>query len=189
MERLTCVIPFWNGHATLPGLLASIPRNLPVVVVNDAESVPPERECAGYANVRLVNLARRGYFSGACNTGFAEAGADDVLVLNQDGALMPGWEQALAERERYGLIGDGVFAHPAWPRGYIQGTFMFIRRDVLKTIGDFNTALYPLWGATCEYQLRACRRGFEALPLDAALYYRHSLLLFLPADLAPEQLG
>jgi len=173
MERLTCVIPFWNGHATLPALLESIPHDLPVVVVNDAESVPPERECANYANVRLVNLERRGYFSGACNAGFAEAGTDDVLVLNQDGALLPGWEQALAERERYGLIGDGVFGHPAWPRGYIQGTFMFIRRDVLKTVGDFNTALYPLWGATCEYQLRACRRGFEALPLDAAPYYRH----------------
>ena len=55
MERLTCVIPFWNGHATLLALLASIPRDLPVIVVNDAESVPPERECAGYA-LSLIHI-------------------------------------------------------------------------------------------------------------------------------------
>jgi GT2 family glycosyltransferase len=97
-----------------------------------------------------------------------------VLILNQDGALRNGWQRALLDRDRYGIIGDGVMGHPAWPNGYVQGTFMFIRRDVLDRVGGFNKDLYPLWGGTCEYQLRACRQGFQALPVDVDPYFEHA---------------
>lgn len=171
MNNLTIIVPFWNGHASLARLLDSVPSDHQVIVVNDYGSSPPAVD--RWKNVRLVNLKRRGYFSGGCNAGFATSGSNDVLILNQDGHLLSGWEQVLALRGEFGIIGDGVMGHPAWPMGYVQGTFMFIRRDVLNRVGDFNAQLYPLWGATCEFQLRACRAGFKALPLDADPYFFH----------------
>lgn len=169
---LTIIVPFWNGHAGLPALLNSIPSTIPVVLVNDYGSTPPDTR--RWPNVLVQNLNSRGYFSGACNAGFAAAKGNDVLILNQDGALLPGWERALEQRKRYGIIGDGVMGHPAWPNGYVQGTFMFIRRVVLDRVGNFDAELYPLWGATAEFQLRACRKGYQVLPLDAAPYFEHS---------------
>ncbi|NIV40114.1 MAG: hypothetical protein GWN58_65135, partial [Anaerolineae bacterium] len=75
----------------------------------------------------------------------------DVLVLNQDlwftsDAWLP---RLLALRADYGLIGDGVLKHPAWPKGYVQGTFMFLRRDAIRDVGLMDAQEYPLWGATC----------------------------------------
>src|SRR6185503_20549111 len=61
-----------------------------------------------------------------------------------------------------------------WPKGYVQGTFMFMRRDALEKIGGLNAVDYPLWGATAEWQLRACRAGFEALPLDSIPGFEHA---------------
>jgi len=168
---LTIIIPFWHGHKTLPVLLDSIPHYQPVIVVNDYESKTPYT--GRWPNVRVINLEARGYFSGACNAGFDACGTD-VLILNQDGKLRNGWQSTLDKAGEYGLIGDGVMGHPAWPNGYIQGTYMFIRRDVLEAVGGFDVKLYPLWGATAEYQLRACRAGFKALPLDVDSYFYHA---------------
>jgi len=173
MDNLTIIVPFWRGHSTLPDLLDSIERDYQVIVINDYGSNSPDT--GRWPNVRVENLNRRGYFSGACNRGFELAGERDVLILNQDTVLKHGWEQVLeANRQRYALIGDGVMKHPAWPMGYVQGTFMYIRRDALNAVGGFNERLYPLWGATCEFQLRACRAGFKALPLsDSSRMFFH----------------
>jgi len=103
------------------------------------------------------------------------ATASDVLILNQD-VWFTGdqWLELLAEKSaQFGIIGDGVFGHPAWLQGYVQGTFMYIRREVITAVGGFNESLYPLWGATCEYQLAACRKGFKALPLSTVPGMNH----------------
>lgn len=158
------MVPFWNGHQHIERLLAGLPEGLPVVVVDDQSDEPlqqPER-----AGTRVVRLPRRGYFAGAVNAGM-DACAGDALVLNQDAALSGDvWLSLLAEkRKRYALIGEGVLRHLAWRKGYVHGTFMFIRRDAWDEVGPLNRTDYPLWGCTCEWQLRACRKGYEALPL------------------------
>lgn len=173
MDNLTVVIPFRNGHATIQRLLDSLPASLPVIVVDDMSDVPlGERDLP---RATVLRRLQRGYFTGAVNTGM-NACKTDVLILNQDTYFESyGWLDLLAKnRARYGLIGEGVAGvHPAWPKGYIHGTFMFIRRDVIDTIGPMNAELYPLWGSTCEYQLRACRNGFEALPLSSIPGFAH----------------
>ena len=166
---LTVIVPFWNGHTYLDTLLSSVPDSLPVILINDFRSTPPDTD--RWPNVRVMNLTTRGYFTGACNAGFAACDTD-VLILNQDGELLPGWEQALEQRDQYGIIGDAA-KHPGWPNGYVQGTFMYISRDTLDLVGNFNP-FYPLWGSTCEFQLRACRQGVQALPLDASPYFKHA---------------
>lgn len=161
MDDLTIVIPFYNGHATLGQLLAALPREVRVIVVDDKSDVPLHLN-----NVEVVRLESKGYFSGAVNAGMEHC-KGDALVLNQDATLEGdewlGWLAQL--RERHAVIGEGVFGHPAWPKGYIQGTFMWIRRDAWEKVGPLNARDYPLWGATCEWQLRACRAGYAALPV------------------------
>jgi glycosyltransferase involved in cell wall biosynthesis/predicted flap endonuclease-1-like 5' DNA nuclease len=160
IENLTVVVPFWNGQATLPRLLASLPAGLPVIVVDDHSDKPPQTKRPG---VRVIRPPQKGFFAGAVNAGLAACGTD-VLVLNQD-VWLEGeqWLAAVAKMRRtYAVFGDGVEAHPAWPRGYVHGTFMFMRRDAIAAVGGLNERDYPLWGCTCEWQLRACRAGFRA---------------------------
>lgn len=173
MDNLSIVIPFRNGYATIQRLIDSIPPGIPIIVVDDQSTVP-----LGEHDLPRATVARhlhRGYFTGAVNTGINLCGTD-VLILNQDSYFEnTAWLDLLAKnRERYGLIGEGIAGvHPAWPNGYIHGTFMFIRRDVIGKIHLLNSELYPLWGSTCEYQLRACRAGFEALPLPSVPGFAH----------------
>ncbi len=167
MENLTIVIPFRDGHATIQRLLDSLPSDLPVIVVDDLSKEPLQ---LNRENTRVVRLEQRGYFSGAINRGIQECDTD-VLVLNQDV-----WFDSVRDhaglianhREQFALIGDGVRLHPAWPEGYVQGTFMFMRRDAINKVGLLNERDYPLWGATCEWQLRVCRAGFKTLPTAVA---------------------
>src|SRR5574337_1443943 len=79
-KNLTVVIPFRNGHATIDRLLDSLPHELPVVVVDDLSKKPYQSH---RNKVKVIRLARRGYFSGAVNHGIQECDTD-VLVLNQD---------------------------------------------------------------------------------------------------------
>lgn len=169
MHGLTAIIPFWNGHDTIWRLLESLPADLPVVIVDDHSDVPLEVDLHGSAfewrHVRILRSPERRYFSGAVNLGI-QACDTDVLILNQDVWLKgSAWLGQLNElRDHYGIIGDGVMGHPVWPEGYVQGTFMYVARAVVDKIGLLNERDYPLWGTTCEYQLRACRSGFKAHP-------------------------
>lgn len=160
MDNLTAVVPFWNGHATIEKLLDSLPGDLPIVIVDDQSPTPlPDMD---RPNVQIIRSGKRGYFSGAVNLGVS-ACETDVLLLNQDVWLEgEAWRDWVAQkRDNFALIADRAGKHPAWPNGYGQGTFMFMRRDAIDAVGGFNEKDYPLWGSTCEWQLRAIRQGFR----------------------------
>lgn len=173
MSKLTAVIPFFNGHATLPRLLDSLPDWLPAIVVDDRSDRALEINRPG---VRVILAEEKGYFAGAVNLGLA-ACETDVLVLNQDvwleghdwRELVMGWQG-----NGVGIGGDGVFNHPAWPKGYVQGTFMYMSRKAIDVVGNLDEQDYPLWGATAEWQLRACRAGFQAVPVKPVPGLGHS---------------
>lgn len=163
MDGLTIVVPFRNGHDVIHRLLASLPPGIPTLIVDDVSDVPLR---VNKENVRVQRLKERGYFSGAVNAGLS-ACTTDVLVLNQDAelrnldTLMP---RLITARKANALFGDGVFGHPVWPKGYVQGTFMYLRRDAYDVVGGLNADEYPLWGSTCELQLRIARAGFKVAP-------------------------
>lgn len=176
VNDLTIIIPFFNGHDTIRPLLAGLPEQIPVIIVDDLSERPlsltdlPKKRPS---DTVIIHLEKKGYFSGAVNAGI-EACETDVLVLNQD-VMLEGtaWLNVLSEKHRFALMGDGVFGHPAWPMGYVQGTFMFMRRDAIEQVGLLNAERYPLWGATCEWQLRACRQGFYAYPMKDIPGFTH----------------
>lgn len=171
-KATTILIPFWNGHEYIERLLESIPPQFEVLVIDDQSDEPLQlnRE---YRNVKVIHLEKKGYFSGAVNEGIRRS-RGDILVLNQDSWLEGReWLSILAAPENYAISGDGVFNHPAWPQGYVQGTFMLLKRSAIEKVGLLNENLYPLWGSTCEWQLRACRLGLEALPFSSIPGFHH----------------
>lgn len=178
MDNLTVVVPYYRGEATLRRLLDSLPPRLPVIIVDDGYSEGLEFPDLGEAEngrVSVMHLSRKGYFAGAVNAGIRTC-AGDVLVLNQDAWLEgDGPLDLLAEkRGDYALIGERIGGeHPAFPHGYVHGTFMFMRRDAIDAAGLLNEADYPLWGCTAEWQWRAARKGFAVLPLADVPGFRH----------------
>jgi glycosyltransferase involved in cell wall biosynthesis len=171
VDNLTIVIPYWNGAAAIERLLESLPPDVHVLLVDDQSDAPYQ---SNRPNVAVIRPGKKGYFAGAVNAG-AAACKTDVLVLNQDSWLegAASLDLIAKERARFAVIGEGVFGHPAWPNGYVQGTFMFMRRDALVRVGGFNQADYPLWGCTCDWQARVCRSGFAALPLKSIPGFHH----------------
>lgn len=160
---LTVVIPFYEGHSTIRSLLASIPAEFPVILVDDVSS---KKITAKRDKTRVFRLDEKGYFSGAVNFGIQQC-ETDVLVLNQDVQFKSrkAFDLVVENRDQYALIGEAISGnHPAWSKGYVHGTFMFMRRDAINKVGLLNEEHYPLWGSTCEWQLRACRKGFKTLP-------------------------
>lgn len=174
MAYLTAIVPFFNGHATLGNLLDSLPGWLPVIVVDDHSDKPLD---VSRRNVRVIRPDEKGYFSGAVNAGIAACDTD-VLVLNQDAWLGRGWQKVVLgwQSEGIGIGGDGVMKHPGWPNGYVQGTFMYMSRAAIDATGPLNARDYPLWGATAEWQMRACRKGFRAVPISPVPGLHHERL-------------
>jgi len=160
---LTVVIPFYEGHRTIGPLLASIPSEIPVIIVDDLSdrSVEVKRE-----NTQVLRLTEKGYFSGAVNFGIQKC-KTDVLILNQDIEFTShdAFNFIAHYKDEYALIGESISGnHPAWPMKYVHGTFMYMRRDAIEKVGLLDEQYYPLWGSTCEWQLRICRQGFSAFP-------------------------
>jgi len=170
---ITIIIPFFNGHQTIERLLDSIPAEFPVIVVDDQSDVPYQSK---RSNVQVWRMPEKGYFTGACNK--AIQGFDtDILILNQDTYFTnQDWISFLAIHSPiYAMIGERIAGnHPAWPMGYIHGTFMFVRRDAILQVGLMNQIDYPLWGSTCEWQLRICRAGFKVFPQKHIPGFVHS---------------
>lgn len=162
MENLTILIPFWNGHKLVRALLNSIPQNIPIIVIDDYSDAPYQ---SNRQNLSVIRPLEKGYFTGAVNAGI-DACKTDVLIVNQDAHFVgTQWLDFLAKnRNTYPMIGERIGGnHPAWPDGYIHGTFMYLRRDVIDKVGKLNARDYPLWGSTCEYQLRVHRAGYKPL--------------------------
>lgn len=167
-KDLTIIIPFYNGHEYIDNLLKSIPDNIPTIIIDDLSDVPLQ---TNKDNTTIHRLTKKGYFTGAVNKGI-ELCNTDVLILNQDVILSDGWQENIIPG--YDMIGERITGdHPLFPHGYIHGTFMFITRKLINDIGLLNAELYPLWGSTAEYQLRASRKGYKVLPIQNVKGFKH----------------
>lgn len=101
------VVPVYGGgdvtRACLESVLATLPRGARVVVVDDASPDPELRGwLEGLARRRrlvLLRRARNGGFVAAANAGLRAAlalpGGRDVVLLNSDTSVTPGWLEGL----------------------------------------------------------------------------------------------
>lgn len=161
--NLSIIIPFYNGHRYLDKLLKSIPEQIPVIIIDDKSDEPLRPLHA----VRVETMKRKGYFTGAVNEGIRQCDTD-VLILNQDVYFNnTDWLNLLEDKsQHYDLIGEMAGTHPSWPDRYIHGTFMYISRKCINKTGLLDEVYFPLWGSTADYQARAARKGFKALPVE-----------------------
>ena len=97
------VIPVFRGRAEtlacLDSVLASVGRGTRVIVVEDASSdaglVDALISLARRRRIVLLRLPENRGFPGAANTGIAAAGNRDVVLLNSDTLVAPGWLKRL----------------------------------------------------------------------------------------------
>ncbi len=173
---LTIIIPFYNGHKTIKYLVNSLPADFPIIIIDDVSDVPLKKlELLQPKTLRIIRAKTKAYFSGAVNLGIQRCDTD-VLVINQDVVFKSyNFFKLLNDNyKHYAMIGERIAGtHPAWPRGYIHGTLMYMSREAIQNVGLLNETDYPLWGSTCEWQLRAARKGYKVLSIRNPAGFKH----------------
>jgi GT2 family glycosyltransferase len=99
------VIPVHRGEALtlacIASVLETVPKGAHVIVVEDASPEPGLVSAllamARQRRIRLVRRTGNGGFPAAANAGLRAAGARDVVLLNSDTLVPPGWLEGLRE--------------------------------------------------------------------------------------------
>jgi GT2 family glycosyltransferase len=184
---VTIVTVTYNSAAVLPQMLASLPADVPVVLVDNASpDVQQVREMAAQHGAQLVETPENEGFGRACNRGAALAQTEFVLFLNPDAALHPAALDALVQagadhpeasafnprlldrhgkqvfRRRSKLAPHTVFSGPV-PQEDAQiptlmGSAIFVRRALFEQIGGFDPAIF-LYHEDDDLALRLSRLG------------------------------
>lgn len=99
-QRLSVVIPNWNGAHHLPvcldALRAQTHPDVEIVVADNASTDGSQALLADcYPGVRLIALPTNRGFTGACNAGIQVATGEFVALLNNDTEVDPGWAGAV----------------------------------------------------------------------------------------------
>lgn len=97
------VIPIYHGaeetRACIASVLETVPADAPVILVNDAspEAAITElmREHARNPRITVITNERNLGFPGAANRGMAAVPDHDVILLNSDTLVFPGWYERL----------------------------------------------------------------------------------------------
>jgi len=202
----TVTIPVHNGGArVVERCITSVLEHsggARVVVIDDATSDAKVLDVlAGFSDAGAIELHRHetnwGYTRTA-NHAFALGGDDDVVLLNSDTVVGPGWLRRMRwtaySRANVGTVSAvsdnaGAMAVPTpgtfneWPehltwaeisRGVAKrvnvasmvlpsghGFCMFVRRDLINAIGDFDEVAFPQgYGEENDFCQRAIKSGF-----------------------------
>lgn len=171
-QRVTIVTVAYNSMRVLPRMLASVPRGVPVVVVDNASADVDElRALVARHGARLVENPRNDGFGVACNLGAEVAGTEFLLFLNPDAELRPDTLGRLVEAAaRYPrspamnpriMDDDGsaffmrkshLLPRREWiPRGWpaadrevpvLSGAAFFVRAEAFRAVGGFDPQIF-----------------------------------------------
>lgn len=180
--------------AALAAVLASLPPETVVHVVDDASPDPELAtaldDLAQAGRIRLHRHAKNRGFPGAANTGLRAAAGRDVVLLNSDAVVPPGWLERLRAAAyaapeigsatplsddgtivSYRGAGDPVSLDAvaqAANAGLIAelpvgvGFCLYIRRDCLDQVGALREELFAQgYGEESDFCLRARRCGWR----------------------------
>lgn len=196
LRAIDVVMPVYGAAAeTLAGLqavLASVPADSVVHVVDDASPDPALGAALDRlvrdGRIRLYRHAETVGFPGAANTGMRAAAGRDVVLLNSDTVVPPGWLERLRAAAYAApeigtatpLSGDGTIVSygdgvpgldtvaAAANAGLVAtlpvgvGFCLFIRRDCLDQVGSFREDLFAQgYGEESDFCLRAAACGWR----------------------------
>ncbi len=102
MNKVTVVIPNYNGEKYLRGCLDSIVPSVQnaaitydIIVVDDCSTDSSREIVRSYPNVKLIEQSENGGFSASVNAGIKASETPYVLLLNNDTIAKPGFVQNL----------------------------------------------------------------------------------------------
>jgi len=102
-------------------LLADLPGDCEVIVVDDASSDATPELLAGFGEaIRSLRLEKNSGFAVACNAGAAPARGEFLVFLNNDTEPRPGWLEALLDYAREHPRAAVVGAKLLYPGGEVQ---------------------------------------------------------------------
>lgn len=88
---LTVITVSFNSERVLPRMLASVPKGVQVVIVDNAsEDREGVQQIVADHRAKLIDLSENKGFGIACNVGAAEAQTEFLLFLNPDVEIRPG---------------------------------------------------------------------------------------------------
>jgi len=128
------VIPVHNNAALtrlcLDAVLAELPGNCEVIVVDDASSDSTPELLDDYRDsIRRLHLSSNVGYARACNEGAALAGGESLVFLNNDTEPRPGWLDALERHARAHPAAAVVGAKLLYPTGAVQHAGVVIGQD------------------------------------------------------------
>jgi GT2 family glycosyltransferase/glycosyltransferase involved in cell wall biosynthesis len=102
---LAVIMPVYRGHETtllcLDRLLCSVPQGTRIIVVDDASPEPDLATAldrlARSRRIQLIRNPENLGFPGSANRGMEAAGGRDVVLLNSDAMVPPGWLERLRD--------------------------------------------------------------------------------------------
>lgn len=95
MKDLTVIIVCYNSSSILPNLLASLPNNVAVTLVNNTPNDRLDHLASDW--VQIITPGRNVGFGVACNLGASNVGTQYILFLNPDTRLQSGAIDALMQ--------------------------------------------------------------------------------------------
>lgn len=170
--RTTIVSVCYNSTAVLPGMLASVPAGMPVVLVDNASSDSDAlTRLARDAGAAVIRNDTNCGFGAACNQGAAVAATEFILFLNPDAALTPGamaaLEAAMDRHSHASAINPRILGHGgrpyfkrrsallprsahlkrSWPETDCQvpvlsGAALMVRRQAFAAVDGFDTRIF-----------------------------------------------
>jgi GT2 family glycosyltransferase len=176
VERVTIVIPNWNGASRLAALFERLARqSQPIhqILVVDNGSADDSAAVAAAAGATVLPLNTNTGFSHAVNCGIRAAGGDWIAILNNDVLPEPDWLRNLLEAA---VAGNAWFAtgklldavHP----DRIDGAFDAICRGACAWRCGHNRPDSELWNQPREIRFAP----FTAALFRAKLFERVGLL-------------
>jgi len=169
------VIPVYGNTATvlscLDSVLATVSTPHRIIVVDDASPEPPLRGAldtlAADGRIRLVRHARNRGFPASVNDGIAAAAGRDVVLLNSDTLVPPGWLGRLCDAAYAATeIGTAtplsnnasILSYPGPPgSNAVPDRDATLRLDAIaRRVNNGKTVEIPVGVGFCMYVRRDC---------------------------------
>jgi GT2 family glycosyltransferase len=172
IERVSIVIPNWNGKKLLPVCLDSLRKQtfrdfVVYVVDNGSKDGSAEFMEASYPEVRVVRNSENLGFAEGMNVGIREAKGEYIVSLNNDHETAPNWlAEIVKQMDKHPQMGSAASA-----------LLDFKDRNRIDSLGDgysWDGRSYKIGSAQV---FRPLTEPFEILcPCAAASVYRSSML-------------
>jgi len=187
-SQITVVTVAYHSMAVLPDMLASLPKAMPVVIVDNApEADPALQALADQFGAQLIRNAVNLGFGAGCNRGAAAVTTPYVMFLNPDATAQAGCFEALLDAvSRYP---QASAFNPRTLNG--KGRISFKRRSNLlprhtRLSGPPTTdAQVPVLAGSAIFTAREMFERVGGFDEDIFLYYEDDDLSLRLAELGP----